>query len=168
MIGLESPSCPNKESSYPGQLMGGKSSKIKKEWHHSLQNKRLFREAWHEPRSSQPAQTSRYWLTPHYMSCKWRHLVRDQRERWKKSQPMVTRSNVLLPIRSNVQVSSRLHLLFIQISRNWLWVRDIILHWILRTLSSFRLDLSKKLCVEFTIQPYMWDLVNSLSSQQGR
>ena len=81
---------------------------------------------------------------------------------------MVTESNVLLPIRSNVQVSSRLRLLFVRVSRNWLQVRDIILHQILRILSSFRLYLSKKLCVEFTIQPYMWDLVNSLSSQQGR
>ena len=45
MIGPESPSSPNKESGCPGQLMGGKSSKIKKGWHHSSQNKRLFREA---------------------------------------------------------------------------------------------------------------------------
>ena len=45
MIGLESPSSPNKESGHPGQLMGGKSSKIKKGWHCSSQNKRLFGEA---------------------------------------------------------------------------------------------------------------------------
>ena len=81
---------------------------------------------------------------------------------------MVTKSNVLPLIRSTVRVSSRLCLLIVRVSRNWLGVRDIILHLILRTLCSFRLNLSKKLCAEFTIQPYMWDLVNSLSSQQGR
>ena len=42
MIGSESPSSPNKESGGPGKLMGGKSSKMKKGWHHSSQNKRLF------------------------------------------------------------------------------------------------------------------------------
>ena len=45
MIGPESPSSPNKESGCPSQLMGGKSLKIKKEWHCSSQNKRLFGEA---------------------------------------------------------------------------------------------------------------------------
>ena len=45
MIGSESPSSPSKESGCPRQLMRGKSSKIKKGWHRSSQNKRLFGEA---------------------------------------------------------------------------------------------------------------------------
>ena len=162
MTGSEPPSSPNKESGHPSQLMGGIES-LNKEggWHHSSQNKRLFGEAWNRTWSSRPVQTSCYWFTPHYVSCKWRHLVRDQRERWKEP-------NVLLLIRPNVQVSSRLRLLLIRVSRNWLVIGDIILHWVLRTLCSFKLYLSKKLGTEFTIQPNMWDLINSLSSQQGR
>ena len=166
-IGSESLSSPDKESGCPSQLMGGKGSKMKKGWHRSSQNKRLFGEAWHK---SIPPNQHKHPVTglPPIMCLKsgdiWLEIgEKDEKE----SQPMVTDSNVLLPIRSNVQVSSRLHL-FIRVSRNWLWVRDIILHRILRTLSSFRLNLSKKLCAEFTIQPSMWDLVNSLSSQQGR